>query len=108
MKPLKAATKRLEGRSKSGRFRSIAEVIPVFKYILNYYEQRVEAYEAVNYNAHNEAPEDHLAINIRAAWTKANEYYAKLDLSPVYYAATILHPYYKTYCDAAWGTDKPD
>ena len=50
LKPLKAATKRLEGRGKSGRFGSIAEVILVFEYILNYYEQRVKAYEVVNYN----------------------------------------------------------
>jgi hypothetical protein len=40
----KAGTKRLEGRGKSGNFGSIAEIIPVFEYILNYYEQRVEAY----------------------------------------------------------------
>ena len=67
LKPLKAATKRLEGRGNSGRFGCIAEVIPVFEYILNYYESRVLAYEAVEYNAHDEAPEDHLAINMRAA-----------------------------------------
>jgi hypothetical protein len=101
LKPLKAATKRLEGRGKSDRFVSIAEIIPVFKYILNYYEQRAEAYNAVNYNAHDEALEDHLAINMRAAWAKASEYYTKLDLSPAYYAATILYLYYKTYCDVA-------
>jgi hypothetical protein len=94
LKPLKAATKRLEGRGNSGRFGCIAEVILVFEYILNYYESRVLAYEAVEYNAHDEAPEDHLAINMRAAWAKASEYYSKLDLSPAYYAATILHPYY--------------
>jgi hypothetical protein len=107
LKPLKAATKRPEGRGKSGRFGAIAEIIPVFEYILNYYEQRIQVYEAVNYNAHNEAPEDHLAINLPAAWVKASEYYAKLDLSPVYYAATILHPYYKTYCEASW-SEKPE
>ena len=107
LKPLKAATKRLEGRGNSGRFGCIAEVIPVFEYILNYYESRVLAYEAVEYNAHNEAPEDHLAINMRAAWAKASEYYSKLDLSPAYYAATILHPYYRSYCDKSWGTEKP-
>jgi hypothetical protein len=50
---------------------------------------------------------DHLATNLRAAWTKANKYYSKLHLSPVYYAATILHPYCKTYCDTAWA-EKPD
>jgi hypothetical protein len=107
LRPLKLATKRLEGRGKSGRSGAIAEVIPVFDYILTYYEQRVKGYEAVDYNAHNEAPEDHLAINLRAAWAKANDYYSKLDLSPAYYAATILHPYYKTYCEVAWA-DKPE
>jgi hypothetical protein len=107
LKPLKSATKRLEGRGKSGRFGAIAEIIPVFEYILSYYEQRVKAYEAVDYNAHDEAPKDHLAINFRAAWAKISEYYAKLDDSPAYYAATILHPYYKTYCDTVW-SDKPE
>jgi hypothetical protein len=107
LKPLKSATKRLEGHGKSRRFGAIAEIIPVFEYILSYYEQRIKAYEAVDYNAHDEAPEDHLAVNLRAAWAKANEYYTKLDDSPAYYAATILHPYYKTYCDTVW-SDKPD
>ncbi|KAI1569536.1 Dimer-Tnp-hAT domain containing protein [Pyrenophora tritici-repentis] len=107
LKPLKSATKRLEGRGKSGRFGAIAEIIPVFEYILSYYEQRVKAYEAVDYNAHDEAPEDHLAINLCAVWAKISEYYAKLDDSPAYYAATILHPYYKTYCDTVW-SDKPE
>jgi hypothetical protein len=41
LKPLKATTKRLEGRGNSGRFGTIAEIILVFKYILNYYKQRV-------------------------------------------------------------------
>ncbi|KAI1523728.1 Dimer-Tnp-hAT domain containing protein [Pyrenophora tritici-repentis] len=106
LKPLKLTAKRLEGRSDSGRFGAIAEVILVFEHLLFYYEQRVKVYEAVNYNAHDEAPEDHLAINLRAAWAKANEYYTKLDDSPAYYAATILHPYYKHYCDKAW-VEKP-
>jgi len=108
LKQLKAATKRLEGRGNSGRFGCVAEVIPVFKYILIYYEQRVLAYEAVKYNAHDEGPEDHLAINMGAAWAKASDYYAKLDLSPAYYAATILHPYYRSYCDKSWGLEKSD
>jgi len=67
LKPFKSATKRLEGRGKSGRFSAITKIILVFKYILLYYEQRVKAYEAVDYNAHDEAPEDYLAINLRAA-----------------------------------------
>jgi hypothetical protein len=121
LRPLKLATKRLEGRGKGvkganddvnsspkcGRYGAIAEIIPVFEYILTYYEQRVKAYEAVDYNAHEEAPEDHLAINLRAAWAKASQYYAKLDHSPAYYAATMLHPYYKNYCETVWA-NRPD
>ena len=67
LKLLKTATERLKGRGKSGSFRSIAKVIPVFKYLLSYYEQRINSYAAVDYNAHPEAPEDHLATNLRAA-----------------------------------------
>jgi hypothetical protein len=107
LKPLKSATKRLEGHGKSGRFGAIAEIIPVFEYILLYYEQRVKAYEAVDYNAHDEAPEHHFAINLCAAWAKISKYYAKLDDLPAYYAATILHLYYKTYCNTVW-SDKPE
>ncbi|KAF7455617.1 Kup K+ transporter [Pyrenophora tritici-repentis] len=64
-------------------------------------------YDCVVHDAHDEAPEDHLPINLRAALLKANEYYAKLNDSPAYYAATILHPRYKHYCDQAWA-EKPD
>ncbi|KAI1664144.1 Dimer-Tnp-hAT dimerization containing protein [Pyrenophora tritici-repentis] len=94
LKPLKTATKRLEGRGKSGSFGAIAKIIPIFEYLLTYYEQRVNAYKAVNYNEHDKSPEDHITINLRAAWQKADDYYSKLDDSPAYYAATILHPMY--------------
>jgi hypothetical protein len=33
---------------------------------------------------------------------KANDYYGKLDKSPVYYAACCLHPRYKYYCKNSW------
>ncbi|KAI2478043.1 Dimer-Tnp-hAT domain containing protein [Pyrenophora tritici-repentis] len=78
LRPLKEATLRLEGRGKAGRFRAIYEVIPVFEYLLNEYEARVKSYKHVDYEAAN-APEDHLTINLRAAWAKLNEYYSKLD-----------------------------
>jgi hypothetical protein len=103
---LKLASKRLEGRSTYKRFGSLAEVIPVFETILSSYEERVESYSGVNYDEPG-APEDHIAINLRAAWAKANEYFVKLDDSPAYYAATSLHPAYKHYCDNAW-RDKPE
>jgi hypothetical protein len=100
LQPLKLATKRFEGRGMYKQFSSPAEVIPVFETILSSLEARVEAYTDVDFNAPG-APEDHLAINVRAAWSKAKEYYIILDDSPAYYAANCLHPAYKHYCDNA-------
>ncbi|KAG9387108.1 Dimer-Tnp-hAT domain containing protein, partial [Pyrenophora tritici-repentis] len=73
LRPLKQATKRLEGRGKSGAFGAIAEVIPVFEYLLGVYEDRLQSYEDVIHDEHTESPEDHLAINLRAALVKARE-----------------------------------
>ncbi|PZD22467.1 hypothetical protein A1F96_11108, partial [Pyrenophora tritici-repentis] len=87
LKPLKEATKRLEARGKQGKHGAIYEVIPIFEYVLGAYEAIVESYRD-------------------AAWSKASSYYAKLDLSPAYYTATSLHPFYRGYCARAW-RDKP-
>jgi hypothetical protein len=107
LKPLKAATKRLEGRGKSSAFGAVAEIIPVFEYLLGVYENRLQSYDDVIHDEHDESPEDHLAINLHTALLKAHDYYNKLDLSPAYYAAIILYPRYKHYLDAVWA-DKPD
>ncbi|KAK1912841.1 hypothetical protein P3342_004777 [Pyrenophora teres f. teres] len=89
LRPLKECTKRFEGRGEYS-FGAIAEVIPTFEFLLTQLEARLLYYDCVVHDAHDEAPEDHLPINLRAALLKANEYYAKLDDSPAYYAATIL------------------
>ena len=100
------ATKRLKGRGTYKRFSLLTKVILVFKTILSSYKERVELYSGVNYNELG-ALKDYIAINLRAAWAKANEYFVKLDDSPAYYAATSLHPAYKHYCDNAW-REKPE
>ena len=97
----------LEARGKSGNFGAIYEVIPAFEGILTQYKQMCTTYGDVNFNTAS-APEDHLYINLRAAWEKLNYYYGKLDDSPVYYAAVCLHPFYKNYCQNSWETDHPD
>ncbi|KAI1557369.1 hypothetical protein PtrEW7m1_012179 [Pyrenophora tritici-repentis] len=96
LKPLKDATKRLEGRGKCGRFGAIYEVIPVFEFLMGRFEQRLRQYERVDFEQ-REAPEDHISINFRAAWEKLNDYYSKLDDSPAYFAACALHPVYDLY-----------
>lgn len=73
-----------------------------FEYILKEYEDQVAPYAAVDYDTHNETPEDHIAINLKAAWTKLNDYYNKLDNSSAYHAAIILHLRYKKFCDVVW------
>ncbi|KAF7569907.1 hypothetical protein PtrM4_123220 [Pyrenophora tritici-repentis] len=45
---------------------------------------------------------DHLTINLKAAWRKADAYYLKLDDSPAYYVAVCLYLYYKHYCENSW------
>jgi hypothetical protein len=107
LRPLKQATKQLKGRGINSAFGAVAEIILVFKYLLRIYEDRLQSYKDVIHDKHEESPKDHLAINLRAALLKANKYYNKLDLSPAYYAATILYPRYKHYLDAAWA-EKPD
>jgi hypothetical protein len=102
LRPLKFATSRLKGRSKGGKFDAIYEIIPVFEYLLNALESLALLYAHVDFDTHPEAPEDHLAINLKAAWRKANTYYEKLDQSLACYAAVCLHPYYKFYCDNSW------
>lgn len=47
LQPLKEATKRLEGRGKSGRFGAIYEAIPVFEAVLSVYEQLLKACDSV-------------------------------------------------------------
>ena len=105
--PLDQATSRLKGRGINGAFGAVAEIIPTFEYLLGVYEDRLQSYENVQQDRHEELPEDHLAINLRPALLKANKYYNKLDLSPAYYAATILHPRCEHYLDAVWA-EKPD
>ncbi|KAA8611875.1 hypothetical protein PtrV1_13751 [Pyrenophora tritici-repentis] len=90
LKPLKIATKRLEGRGKVGSFGAIYEVLPVFEYILRNLEELAQPWIDVDFNAHNEAPEDHLHINLRAAWNKADAYYNKQRCQQASQAGLIL------------------
>jgi hypothetical protein len=122
LRPLKQATKRLKGRGTTNLatnqlteqatsppearpiyspFRAVAEIILVFEYLLRVYEDRLQLYESVMHDEHNKSPEDYLAINLRAALLKLHKYYNKLNLSPAYYATTILHPRYKHFLNTA-------
>jgi len=100
LRPLKTATKRLEGHGEHGKIGSVAEIFPVFEVLFHKLKQQLQNFNSVDHEEHEEAPEDHLAINLRRTILKAREYYSKLDDSPAYYAATVLHPRYKAFCDS--------
>ena len=52
----------LEGRGKSGRHSAIYKIIPVFKYLLKAFKDRVRLFKSVDYKQ-QDAPKDYLAIN---------------------------------------------
>lgn len=101
LEPLKFATALLEGRSKADTVSATYEAIIVFEYILGALKDCTRPYERGNFN-YADAPEGHTYINLRAAWSKANNHYNKLENSPAYYTAVCLYSYYKHYCDNSW------
>lgn len=109
LRPFKEATKRLEGRGVSGRHGAIWEVIPVMDVLLKTLEDIKERFvDATTTQYPDQEPmEDHYAININRGWAKLSEYFSKLDESPAYYAAVVLHPHLKRYCANSW-KDQPD
>jgi hypothetical protein len=53
--------------------------------------------------------EHHFSTNINSGWQKLNAYYAKLDDSPVYVAAVVLHPRMKwRWLEKRWQQERPD
>jgi hypothetical protein len=96
LKPLKSATDRLQGCGKASTYSALYEVIPIFKSIIAKLNTHILLLLVVDYEP-SKAPEDYIAINVRAARKKAAIYLNKLLKVPVYYTATALHPRYKHY-----------
>ena len=57
----------------------------------------------------NQYPEpEHFKVNINLAWKKLDQYYNKLNDTPIYYATVALHPaYHWGYFEVKWAT-KPE
>jgi hypothetical protein len=101
LEPFAKATHLLEGRSQHGRYSAIWEVLVTFEWLLDQLEALKDRLKDVDYED-PDSPEDHLVANVNLAHTKLSQYYAKFDDTPVYYAATILHPHYKHHLVALW------
>lgn len=64
---------------------NITDVLMAYEYLLSNLE---EAKEKIDQYAEPE----HFRVNVQLAWEKLNEYYDKLDDTPMYYAALAFHP----------------
>jgi hypothetical protein len=52
----------------------------------------------------NQYPElEHFSVNINLGWKKLDEYYNRLDETPIYYTSLALHPAYRWgYFETVW------
>lgn len=85
LEPLKAFTKRLEGRPSEETAHGIADVYPAIILIL----EQLETLKVQHASSQEGAA---FWVAIENAWSKANDYYAKLDDTPVYTAVMLLDP----------------
>ncbi|KAJ6439221.1 restless-like transposase [Purpureocillium lavendulum] len=64
---------------------NITDVVMAYEYLLSKLEEAKEKMD------HYAEPE-HFRVNVQLAWEKLNEYYDKLDDTPMYYASLAFHP----------------
>jgi hypothetical protein len=98
------AVKALEGdgirrKRKKGYFESYGDVWDVivgYEFLL----AELEKAKAIV----DQYPEsEHFSVNINLGWKKLDEYYNKLDETPIYYASLALHPAYRWgYFETVW------
>lgn len=110
LKPLKDATKLLQG-SAGGKFGAIWQVLPTFEKRLSHFESlRVQYPIAETISSVEDTlitPQHHFTTSINLGWQKLNEYYNKLDETPVYVAAVVLHPRMKwRYLEKRWADEE--
>lgn len=56
------------------------------------YEFLLATLEKAKLEAEDRPKPSYYSSCVNSAWAKLNKYYVKLDETPVYYAATVLHP----------------
>jgi hypothetical protein len=95
LKPFHVITVHLEGRAEEGHHGSVWEVLPAIESLIEHLDTMKLKYPQCS---HSE-----ISISINLAWSKLDEYYKKLDDSPAYAAALILHPQYRLeYFKESW------
>lgn len=109
LEPLFRITKALEGNTKlnegAGKpsHGALWEVLPVFEGLLAHFESLQRNAVEGGFGGNTRIQQ-----SITLAWTKAQEYYVKTDLSVAWQASLVLHPRWKwQYFEEKWtGTEK--
>lgn len=87
LRPLKIATKRLEGRPREGKFGATWEVLLTMEWLLKHLEE--------SKIRHEPDVEPYLRIGCNLGWLKLDQYYTMTDDSPAYLATLVLHPAFR-------------
>ncbi|RYP17077.1 hypothetical protein DL767_010079 [Monosporascus sp. MG133] len=80
--------RRLRKRGWIGSYGNIWDVIPSLEFLLD----RLESFKA---RVEDLPDSRYMAANLNLAWLKLNEYYTKLEETPIYVTALALHPAYR-------------
>ena len=87
LKPFQSVTKHLEGYATDGQHGSVWKALPAIESLIGHLDEMKKIYTQQSH------PE--LATSINLACAKLDSYYKKLDDSPAYAAALMLHPQYR-------------
>jgi hypothetical protein len=87
--PFYKITKRLEGRAADGTHGAAWEALPSVELLIKHLDAMKKIYTVSSH--------PRLAESINTAWSKLDEYYIKLDETPIYAAALAVHPSYRYY-----------
>lgn len=113
--PLQVATDTLQGHA-GGNFGAIWLVLPTIESLLDILEEKklkcqAEINSQVALSQLEPSYDDknkfwsHLATSVNRGWIKLDDYYTRLDDTPVYVAAMVLHPFFKwDYCETHWSS----
>ena len=85
--PFQSVTKRLKGHTKNSDHGSVWEALPAVEALIEHLDKMKKIYTQEEY--------PQLTTSINLAWLKLDDYYKKLDDSPAYAAALLLHPRYR-------------
>lgn len=77
--------RRVRVGGKEAAYGLMQDICPAYEWLMGHLEE-------AKLHADQKPEPAHFRMNIYLAWVKLNKYYSAMDQSPVYYAATVLHP----------------